>query len=347
MDYEKFAFKWHTYTDHLRGMMKEMMTSEDFADVTLVSDDKKIIKAHRNILSTCSPVFKDILYTQTQSNHPVIYLRGIQYSEIESILQFMYLGEAKFYEERMNEFLFVVKNLEIKELSNGFESKEPELHHTPIELTKESFDRFNENTEDLTSDEDKLFSGSVTLNNHTKEFKKGVKYSCNQCDHQFTQQSSLKTHIRSVHEGVKYACNQCDYQATQRSSLTIHIQSQHEGFKYACNQCDYQATHQWTLTVHIQSKHEGIRYACNQCDHQATNKRNLKDHIQSVHEGVKYTCNKCDHQFTTQSHLKSHIQSVHDGVKYACTKCDYQATKQNNLTRHIRTVHQDQVISFL
>ena len=101
MDYEKYAFKWHTYTDHLREMMKEMMTSEDFADVTLVSDDKKIIKAHRNILSTCSPVFKDILYTQAQSNHPVIYLRGIQYSEIESILQYMYLGEAKFYEERI------------------------------------------------------------------------------------------------------------------------------------------------------------------------------------------------------------------------------------------------------
>ena len=46
-------------------------------------------------------------------SHPVIYLRGIQYSEIESLLQFIYLGEAKFYEERMNEFLSVSKSLEI------------------------------------------------------------------------------------------------------------------------------------------------------------------------------------------------------------------------------------------
>ena len=29
--------------------MKEVMMSEDFADVTLVSNDKKITKAHRNI----------------------------------------------------------------------------------------------------------------------------------------------------------------------------------------------------------------------------------------------------------------------------------------------------------
>ena len=36
-------------------------------------------------------------------------------------MQFIYLGEAGFYEERMSEFLTVSKNLEIKELSTGIE----------------------------------------------------------------------------------------------------------------------------------------------------------------------------------------------------------------------------------
>ena len=116
MDQEKYTLIWHTYPEHLRGMMQDMLTSEEFADVTLVCDDNKSIMAHKNILSACSPVFKDILQLPTQSNHPVIYLMGIQFSEIESILQFMYLGEAKFSKERMNEFLWAVKDLEIKEL---------------------------------------------------------------------------------------------------------------------------------------------------------------------------------------------------------------------------------------
>ena len=116
MDQEKYTLIWHTYPEHLSGMMKDMLTPQDFADVTLVCDDKKSIMAHKNILSACSPVFKDILQLPTQSNHPVIYLMGIQFSEIESILQFMYLGEAKFSKERMNEFLWAVKDLEIKEL---------------------------------------------------------------------------------------------------------------------------------------------------------------------------------------------------------------------------------------
>ena len=118
---EKYILKRHSYSDHLRKMMKEMMISGQFADVTLVTDDNEQIMAHRNILSTCSPVFKDILQLDSNNTNSVIYLRGIQHSEMESIMQFIYLGEAKFYEERMSEFLMVSKNLEIKELSTGIE----------------------------------------------------------------------------------------------------------------------------------------------------------------------------------------------------------------------------------
>ena len=50
-----------------------------------------------------------------------IYLRGVNHSEINSILQFVYLGEASFHETRVNEFLSLAKSLEIKELSTDVE----------------------------------------------------------------------------------------------------------------------------------------------------------------------------------------------------------------------------------
>ena len=59
MHQEKYSLTWHTYSDHLRSMMKELMMNEDFADVTLVTEDKKQIKANISILSACSPVFKE------------------------------------------------------------------------------------------------------------------------------------------------------------------------------------------------------------------------------------------------------------------------------------------------
>ena len=83
MQEDKYTLTWHTYSDHLRDILKELSSDDSFTDVTLVTDDKKQIKAHRNILSACSSVFKDILQINTNINHPVIYLRGIKHSEMQ------------------------------------------------------------------------------------------------------------------------------------------------------------------------------------------------------------------------------------------------------------------------
>ena len=113
MHAEKYSLKWHTYSDHLENLMKELMMNEDFSDVTLVTEDKKQIKANIHILSACSPVFKDI-FKKNRNSSPIMYLRGVQYTELESIMQFIYLGQATLYYERMDEFLAVAKSLEIK-----------------------------------------------------------------------------------------------------------------------------------------------------------------------------------------------------------------------------------------
>merc|ERR1712029_519328 len=120
MSQEKFDLTWQTYTDHLREMLNDMMTSNELTDVTLISEDRKKFKAHKVVLSACSSVFKSIISDNFLSS-PIIYLRGIQSFEIESILQFIYLGEATFYQERMNEFINVARSLEIKEISKDIE----------------------------------------------------------------------------------------------------------------------------------------------------------------------------------------------------------------------------------
>ena len=117
---EKYNLNWNTFTDHLQLMFKDLYEEEKHSDVTLVSDDQTQFKAHKIVLSACSPVFKKII-DSNPSQHPLIYLRGIQSYEMESILQFMYLGEGKFYQERMGEFIKVAKDLEVKEISKGVE----------------------------------------------------------------------------------------------------------------------------------------------------------------------------------------------------------------------------------
>ena len=287
---EKYTLHWHSYSDHLRDTLKEMMTSSEFADVTLVTDDKQQIRAHRNILSACSPVFKNILQINSNNTFPVIYLRGIKYSEMESIMQFIYLGEARFYEERMNELIKVSKDLEIKDLS------------TDMEINDQAEDNYEDNTLPENNDADVGDNPAQTFDQKEIETVAVARPI-------IRKNAAIKKFSRA--DGGKYACNQCDYQAAYPSNLTRHIQSKHEGVKYACKQCDYQATLPTSMTIHIKSKHEGVKYGCNQCDYQAMSHSNLKIHIQSKHEGVKFACNQCDYQATQQSNLTTHVKKKH------------------------------------
>ena len=327
---QKVTMNWHNYSDHLRETLREMMTSTEFADVTLVTDDKQQIRAHRNILSACSPVFKNILQLNCNNTNPVIYLRGIQHSEMRSIMQFIYLGEARLNEERMTEFIMVSKNLEIKELSNEIEmnhQNDSNAENIKLDNTEEDFD-FIEDTTHFNKDGSNVKPQPQTkpvIPNKAAKIKVrrteivsgNGKFKCQDCERSFNSRDNLTYHNKSKHEGVRYSCNQCDKQLLSQGSLTIHIRSVHEGVKYACNQCNFEAGYQSNLTAHIRSLHEGVRYACNQCDYQARYQSHLTQHIQSVHEGLKYACNQCDQQFSRQSNLTFHIQSKHQGVKQA------------------------------
>merc|ERR1719378_1978795 len=102
---EKINLKWQPFSSHGQELFKNLMESQEFFDVTLVSDDLHQYRVHKFILSACSTVFRKILASNPLNTS--IYLRGICHEELESILQFICLGEATLYHERMNDFLNV------------------------------------------------------------------------------------------------------------------------------------------------------------------------------------------------------------------------------------------------
>ena len=278
---EKCRVMWHNYSDHLKSMMKELMMNEDYSDVTLVTEDKKQIKANISVLSACSPVFKDILKKEKNTNQ-IMYLRGIQYSEMESIMQFIYLGEATFYEKRMDEFIAVAKSLEIKELCNAETETKPD-DEPPQCDSETSTKRLVEETillDHIKEEEPQERSRAIVDVNN--------KYECDQCQNTYSRLGSLSNHKQSVHEGVKYDCDKCDHQATRKGDLKRHVQSNHEGVRYACDKCDYKATKQSHLSTHIRSIHLGIKYACDQCDNQFTQQSSLRTHIKYMHGVIPY-----------------------------------------------------------
>ena len=213
MNQDMFNLKWYTYTDHLREMLHDMMSSNELTDVTLVTEDKKHFRAHKVVLSASSPVFKSII-SENLNSSPFIYLRGIQSQEIESILQFIYLGQATFYQERMKEFINVAKGLEIKEISKDLENE-----HKDVDLKKEFVE-----TDEITSKDILNKQSEVKLKPNNKAQQRGYKnHTCEQCGYESKWLKQVEQHIKTVHEGYTYPCQHCNYKATDPSNLRRHI----------------------------------------------------------------------------------------------------------------------------
>jgi len=118
MSSEKFCLKWNDFEANISTAFREIRDDKDFFDVTLACENDEQISAHKVILSACSPFFRNIL-RRNQHQHPLLYLKGVKYSELLSVLNFMYHGEVNVAQEELNDFLSIAEELRVKGLTQG------------------------------------------------------------------------------------------------------------------------------------------------------------------------------------------------------------------------------------
>ena len=101
---EKFNLAWDDYQSNWTKSLSELRNDSDSADVTLISDDKVKFSAHKILLSSCSNVFKFILKGNFHTS-PLLFLSGISSVNLEFILDYIYLGEIKVFQNQLESFL--------------------------------------------------------------------------------------------------------------------------------------------------------------------------------------------------------------------------------------------------
>ena len=118
MSGEIYNLQWKYFTSNRSSCLYSAFSKPQFSDVTLVIDDHRSFPAHKYVLSTFSPHFKDILLNNPRP-HPLIYLRGIHQEDLYALLQFIYLGKASVYHSNMKRFGLAAKDLQIKKLADN------------------------------------------------------------------------------------------------------------------------------------------------------------------------------------------------------------------------------------
>jgi len=117
MGSEKFCLRWNDFETNISSAFRELRDDKDFFDVTLACDDEQI-QAHKVILSACSPFFRNILRRNPHQN-PLLYLKGVKFTDLQAVLNFMYHGEVNVAQEELNSFLAVAEDLRVKGLTQN------------------------------------------------------------------------------------------------------------------------------------------------------------------------------------------------------------------------------------
>ena len=117
MGSEKFCLRWNDFESNISLAFRELRNEKDFFDVTIACEDEQI-NAHKVILSACSPLFRDIL-RRNPHQHPLLYLKGVEFTDLQSVLDFMYHGEVNVAQEELNSFLSVAEDLQVKGLTQN------------------------------------------------------------------------------------------------------------------------------------------------------------------------------------------------------------------------------------
>eukprot|EP00092_Neocalanus_flemingeri_P031832 GFUD01034579.1.p1 GENE.GFUD01034579.1~~GFUD01034579.1.p1 ORF type:complete len:350 (-),score=93.34 GFUD01034579.1:186-1235(-) len=118
---EKFCLRWNDFETNISVAFREIREEKDFFDCTLSCGSRQI-QAHKLILSACSPFFRSIL-RQNPHQHPLLYLKGVEFTDLQAVLNFMYHGEVNVAQEELNTFLSVAEDLQVKGLTQNESSQ--------------------------------------------------------------------------------------------------------------------------------------------------------------------------------------------------------------------------------
>ncbi|XP_058057583.1 modifier of mdg4-like isoform X10 [Anopheles bellator] len=123
-DDEQFSLCWNNFNTNLSAGFHESLVQGDLVDVTLAAEGQ-LVKAHRLILSVCSPYFRKMFTQMPVNQHAFIFLKDVSHSALKDLIQFMYCGEVNVKQDALPAFISTAEALQIKGLTETGDSAPP------------------------------------------------------------------------------------------------------------------------------------------------------------------------------------------------------------------------------
>ena len=245
--------KWNDFQENILSGFKDLRNDKEFTDVTLASEDGQRVEAHKVVLTTTSPFFKNLLKSN-RHQHPIIYMRAMKSEDLVAIIDFLYRGEANVYQENLDTFLAIAAELQLKGLTGEQEFKENEPRDAVPQNRNEALPQIPQTSKSngqlptkpetafcsetngtvpllkttVDADLDQLDEQIKSMMDSTENFmtrKNGDRhraYICKVCGKE-EEESNLKSHIEANHiSNLSHSCDICGKTSRSRNGLRHH-----------------------------------------------------------------------------------------------------------------------------
>ena len=219
---DKFSLKWDDFQKNVTKSFMNLREEKDFFDVTLVTDDEKCLCAHKVVLATSSAFFKNIL-RRADHSMPMIYLSGVEYKELNKLIEYIYHGEINILKEDLDKFLGVAEKLKIDGLISG------ENYH--IEETCEN-DQDETNVTNSTQSEDNLSELEIS-----KSYKEDIVKAAQASESIIYEEAKRAADEVVIKVGSTWKCKACDKTMKRACDMRKHAETHIQGLSFTCNDC--------------------------------------------------------------------------------------------------------------
>ena len=261
--------RYNAFESNIRMGLHDMRKDGHFFDVTLICEDGQI-QAHKLIMAACSPFFKKIFQCNPHP-HPLLYLKDITVSHLQSVLDFMYHGEVFIVQENIDSFLAVAQELKVKGLTMPQDTSFPSSKPAPPKPVSPSND-----------DAHQEMTGHCV--------KKELMYPIQQIPEQSleTDMNDNGMIVKKEHYGETKAVQTEDKDIKTMKDLDQYIQSQTGNWKDQgkCKLCGKNYTRKEGVREHLAYKHFSHlfdKFTCQICGKNLSCKLAYANHMKSKH----------------------------------------------------------------
>ena len=253
---EKFCLKWNDFQKNISSTFGSLREDNDFADVTLASEDGQQVEAHKVILAYSSPFFQNLL-VRNKHAHPLIYMKGIKFDDLLAILDFLYYGEANIYEDNLDSFLAIAEDLKLKGLSGQSQditTKDPprqtylDRESIKMEVATENTNKdlfINENDSfDIIDKDDSISKNKIVIADQK------IQVDLFELDEKIKSMMTSNDSILSGGIGKGRTCKVCGKEGHRRTIMD-HIEANHiDGVSHPCKFCNKTFRSRPSLIIH-------------------------------------------------------------------------------------------------